>query len=465
MSRSNKGKEKEEDFSQNNVEDENLVEWIEPRSNAQVLATQIPWKRQRQAGNISEESLQLLQEYDGKSSEEQAALLEEAPEKYAELFLHLLSFKGEGVASPEVVQHLLAWIDEIIQDEDKIQIFLRCKDPFTPFLDTLRPSSDWFVNSRASRILAHLLAASPQTHQGPQSSLVLWCVGYLRDHKDSIGDLLLATHSLTVLLRKPAYRIIFGNENGIQLLHELLKSNRSSQQMVYKTLFCMWVVSFEPKVAEKFSNYEGLVEEIVEILRSEKKEKITRMAIAVLRNLLVVAKGGKQSGGKENRSKMVESGIVRVLGYLNNRKWGDEDIEGDLEVLTEEVGKDLVKMTSWEVYNQEIRSGELSWTPVHKSEKFWRENVHRFEENNRELVGILLGLIRMSKNPLVRSVALFDIGEFCRFHPKGRKIIADLEGKTDIMFAMNSEPEVAKQALLCVQKMMVHNWEFLSAQQ
>jgi len=74
-----------------------------------------------------------------------------------------------------------------------------------------------------------------------------------------------------------------------------------------------------------------------------------------------------------------------------------------------------------------------------------------------------LGLIRASKNPTVLSVALFDIGEFVRFHPKGRKLITELEGKSDIMLTMtHNDPEVKKHGLLCVQKMMVHNWEYLS---
>jgi len=183
--------------------------------------------------------------------------------------------------------------------------------------------------------------------------------------------------------------------------------------------------------------------------------------LAILRNLL-----GKGSGGglkNKNNQQMIEAGIIRVLGYFNHKKWGDEDIESDLEVLTEELQKDVLEMTSFEVYNKEVRSGNLSWTPVHKSEKFWRENVARFEENNKELIGILLGLIRASKNPTVLAVALYDIGEVVRFHPRGRKIITEMEGKGDIMINMtHNDPEVQKHALLCVQKMMVTNWEYLS---
>eukprot|EP01088_Endostelium_zonatum_P015392 TRINITY_DN375_c0_g1_i1.p1 TRINITY_DN375_c0_g1~~TRINITY_DN375_c0_g1_i1.p1 ORF type:complete len:464 (+),score=121.01 TRINITY_DN375_c0_g1_i1:91-1482(+) len=461
---SHKGKQRivEEEEYPNNGDEDNYAEVIEQKSNQQILSQQVKWNDYRKAEVISGESLELLKAYDGKSPEAQADLIEEAPERYAELFLQLLSFTQGGVANTDVIQHVLAWIDEILKDEDKASIFLRCKEPFNPFLDVLRPSSDWFINSRASRILAQLLAADSEVHAPHAHSLQLWCITYLRDHKDSVGDLISAIHALTLLFRKAEYRQSFGQSEGLRVLHNLLKSNMRSQQMIYKVLFCMWVLSFETEVAEAFADEQGLIEDLVEILRLFQKEKIRRMAIALLKNLLVVNKAGGRSGGRENRGKMVEAGISRVLGYLNNKKWGDVDIEEDLAILTEELGKDLVKMTSWEVYYKEIKSGNLGWTPVHKTEKFWRENVHRFEDNNREVLGILLGLIRSSKSSLVKSVALYDIGEFCRFHPKGRKIIGELEGKNEIMLMIGTDPEVSKQALLCMQKMMVTNWEMLS---
>ena len=75
------------------------------------------------------------------------------------------------------------------------------------------------------------------------------------------------------------------------------------------------------------------------------------------------------------------------------------------------------------MYKSEVRSGNLDWTPVHKSEKFWRENVHKFEENQFEIVAILLNLIRNSASNLVLAVACHDIGEFIRVHPRGREFV------------------------------------------
>jgi V-type H+-transporting ATPase subunit H len=105
------------------------------------------------------------------------------------------------------------------------------------------------------------------------------------------------------------------------------------------------------------------------------------------------------------------------------------------------------------MYKKEVLSGKLQWTPVHKSEKFWKENAAKFEENGNELlmyvfsflVNFLLILIivdfldlnvlcfcvfstnsrlkkilESSNDATTVSVAAYDVGEFSRAHPRGR---------------------------------------------
>jgi len=61
------------------------------------------------------------------------------------------------------------------------------------------------------------------------------------------------------------------------------------------------------------------------------------------------------------------------------------------------------------------------------------------------------------------EMALFDLGEFARWYPRGKSLIEDFRGKNRIMNCMShNSPKVKKMALLCVQKMMVQNWEFLN---
>ena len=41
------------------------------------------------------------------------------------------------------------------------------------------------------------------------------------------------------------------------------------------------------------------------------------------------------------------------------------------------------------MYKAEVLSGNLEWSPVHKNEKFWRENIMRFEDSNFQVLGVL----------------------------------------------------------------------------
>lgn len=77
--------------------------------------------------------------------------------------------------------------------------------------------------------------------------------------------------------------------------------------------------------------------------------------------------------------------------------------------------------SSYDEYVTEIRSGRLEWSPVHRSEKFWRENAHNLNERNYELLKILISLLDTSKDPLILSVACFDLGEYVRHYQRGKQ--------------------------------------------
>ena len=79
--------------------------------------------------------------------------------------------------------------------------------------------------------------------------------------------------------------------------------------------------------------------------------------------------------------------------------------------------------SSFEEYCSEVKSGRMEWSPVHKSEKFWRENCGRLNEKNYELMKILINLLETSSDPLVLSVACHDIGEYTRHYSRGKRSV------------------------------------------
>jgi len=259
------------------------------------------------------------------------------------------------------------------------------------------------------------------------------------------------------LLRSDPFRVIFYQEGGLDCLNHLMRVQNQNYQLLYQAVYCCWLVSYNKQIAANFSsNQSTIIHKLVEIVRTTSKEKVMRMAIATLRNIVDKAPG--------NNEQMIETNLVKEVEKLLQKKWADEDITADLEVLNDSLQKNMAELSSFDKYKQELYSGELEWSPVHRSEKFWRENSHHFEENHNRPLTVLVGLLKSSdSSAIVLAIACNDIGEFVRFHPRGRLLIQNTGCKEHIMNLMyHTDAEVQKQSLLCLQKLMVHNWGYLS---
>ena len=76
--------------------------------------------------------------------------------------------------------------------------------------------------------------------------------------------------------------------------------------------------------------------------------------------------------------------------------------------------------SSFDEYASEIKSGKLNWSPPHKSTLFWQDNASKLEENDLELLKILTKILAQSRDPLVLSIAAYDLGEYVKNRPLGR---------------------------------------------
>jgi len=226
---------------------------------------------------------------------------------------------------------------------------------------------------------------------------------------------------------------------------------------LYQALNALWVLTFNDKVKKRLTK-RALVRNLCNILHDIQKDKILRLTLSLLRNILHEGDNGEV---------MIGSGIMDNLNTLNMKKeqFGDEDITEDILYLEKSLEPILNSMSSYDRFKHEILSGKLDPTsPSHKSERFWRENFTRFEENKYEVLVKLKDIIDCDKDsdPRILALACWDIGEFVRFHPRGKSIIEQIECKVPVMKLLNHESEKVKgEALLALQKLMVTNWEYL----
>ncbi|RKP15173.1 armadillo-type protein, partial [Piptocephalis cylindrospora] len=116
--------------------------------------------------------------------------------------------------------------------------------------------------------------------------------------------------------------------------------------------------------------------------------------------------------------------------------------------------------SSLEEYVEEVKSGKLDWTPVHRSDAFWKNDSARFNDNAHELLKALCGILQTSTQATVLAVAAHDVGEYVKWNPLGKKYVEQFGAKQRIMELMgHEEPEVRYEALIAVQKYMVNAWD------
>jgi len=93
---------------------------------------------------------------------------------------------------------------------------------------------------------------------------------------------------------------------------------------------------------------------------------------------------------------MVDSGLLKMVELYSKTNLKDDNLKEDLEKVGEILEKNLRILTSFEKYIKEIQTTNLEWGPVH-SDKFWKENVKRFEEKDFSLIKKLVELLGSEK--------------------------------------------------------------------
>lgn len=118
---------------------------------------------------------------------------------------------------------------------------------------------------------------------------------------------------------------------------------------------------------------------------------------------------------------MLVSELLPFLNNLSTRKYTDEDIPEDVTFLRDELKSRFESLTTWDEYTSELDSGHLSWTPVHESEMFWKENAVRLNEGDKKMLKRLVGLLQSSNDPTVLAVSSHDVGQYVKYHQPGKK--------------------------------------------
>ncbi|XP_077554986.1 V-type proton ATPase subunit VhaSFD isoform X1 [Haemaphysalis longicornis] len=427
----------------------------------EIRQQRVNWQSYQQSQMITQEDYNFIVALDQSTAESRANLLKQQRGQSAKTFFNML----ERISRDQTIQYILIMIDELLQeDKSRVEIFKeyarKKKEPvWTQFL-TLLNRPDGFIINMTSRIIAKIACWSRELMEGSDLQHYLtWLKDQLRmPNNDYIQSV---ARCLQMMLRINEYKLAFVAIDGISTIVTVL-AGRVNFQIQYQLTFCLWVLTFNVDLARRINKY-NVIPILADILSESGKEKVARIILATFRNL--IEKPEESEIRRDNAIAMVQCKVSKQLEILQGKKFTDPDIVEDIEFLEEKLNASVQDMSSFDEYATEIKSGRLEWGPVHSSEKFWRENADKLNEKNYELLKILVHLLESSRDPLVLSVAAHDVGEYVRYYPRGKQVIEKLGGKHLVMQLLSHEdPNVRYEALLCVQKLMVHNWEYLGKQ-
>lgn len=430
----------------------------------EIKSNRVSWQSYLQSQMITQEDFNFITTFERLKGEQKATFINDSKTQCAKTFLSLL----EHISKDQTIQYILILIDDMLsEDRSRVKIFrYYCKkidvSVWNPFL-MLFNRRDGFIINMSCRIIAKMTCWGSEQMDGPDLTRYLsWIRDQISDPKNAY--LQSVTRCLQMMLRIDNYRKAFDAIDGIATLERVFSHDRLNFQLQYQLAFCCWALTFNPELARKMKKYK-IIQCLADVLCESVKEKVKRIVLAVFRNLIQNVEDREIA--RENAIIMVQCKVMKQLEIIKHSMQanGDPELIEDVEYLIGVLQESVQDLSSFDEYATEVKCGRLEWTPVHHSSKFWRENAHRLNENNYELLKILISLLESSKDPLVVSVAAHDLGEYVRHYPRGKLVTESLGGKNIVMQRLTHEdPNVRYQALLCVQKLMVQNWEYLGKQ-
>ncbi|KAJ2158386.1 H(+)-transporting V1 sector ATPase subunit H [Coemansia sp. RSA 552] len=419
-----------------------------------VRVKPIPWEGYTRAGLVSSSEMSELKQL--QKEQEQDDPPTAAP--HVELLLGLTS----KLSSIDALQYLAVAIDGLVEtDPQAAARFRELREATLAAMFRCTEKKDDYLGLKACKVLAGLELDLTRAELGRVFGFVEQC---MRSELTSVVDV--ALQVVQALLGRREARVALWEETRclgqmVDVLKQTVGSRTAARGVVavsqtqYEVIFCLWLLTFDKSVARELEHRYDVVATMVEIARAAVKEKVIRVIVLALANMV----DGKRTA-RANIPYMLVARVPACLATLSGRHFKDADLRDALKSLQERLSELAGVVTTWGEYENEVMSGKLHWSAVHRSEEFWKLHIAKMDADDHRIVRQLaLILADPSKTATELAVACHDLGQYVKHNPDGKKLLARTGAKARIMGLMTSEsPEVRYEALLCVQQIMLNAW-------
>lgn len=456
----------------------------------------IDWNSYLQSHIINENDYAFISKFDSGDDSDKVGIINNLEAAGVEKLLSIIS----RMSKEQTVAYLLMRLDAIL---DNIYPHLKSyadKEGIAPckFFMDLMNRQDLYISHMCCKLVSKVMALSQENLSDQDLDFYF---GWIRSQiLQQNQDYLQSTITcIQTFLKKDYYRQKFFNFNELsyQLL-PLIKSKYGSQ-LQYQISYVFWLLSYNKSIAQSFASDQTIVEALSEALKNVQKEKVVRIIVATFVNVI---KSVESFGYKtklrsfnlhlinlkvprsldlimENFCNLEPKNLTQKVDNQQDTSAGskqtvvvkkkseseiDPDLVDDCQFLSKTLYEAEATLSSFEEYMTELDTGRLDFTPVHKSQNFWANNAHKFNDNKYSMLVKLRSILESQASETRElKVACHDLGEYTRYYPIGKQVLENLGIKSHIMRLMlHKDKHVQLEALRAVQKMMVQNWEFIS---
>lgn len=394
------------------------------------------------SGALDQQSVELLEKFEGMNSLERCNFIHES-DSLSRILLNATYATGPGLLRSYSLERLC---DICRVDTSMYTYFLDMlndRDAFEIYFDIATHENSIKIMEKAFFLLSGFVAYGNDRFSREQVLTLLSSI--LSSRTEAAPKL----YSIANILEEESYRsMVFENEDTMSLIKSCLNLDMAPNAQ-YKASYCIWQFSRTESYIELMYD-QGIVHALCDLFCSTKIEKIVRVCLLLLKNLF-----------KSTRclELIVEKNIAQTLTLLEYDKWRDVELYDNIHQLHVVLESKTSKISNFERYVLEVNTGALRWSILH-SEKFWAVHFGKFEQDEFSIISKLVKLLYTSEDPTTIAVACFDLGEFARLYQNGKKICQKFGVKDRVMELIgNRDREVAREAMLCAQKLMVQKWQ------
>ncbi|KAI9672078.1 MAG: H(+)-transporting V1 sector ATPase subunit H [Alyxoria varia] len=449
-----------------------------------IRARPISWDGAVRAKTITDDDLKKIKSIDKVRKEQRRQTIESDLQGFRKLFLGengSQSIFEAAAKRPDIIQYLLVLSGDLVDDIPPfVETLIGHPNPYKPFLPFLQQSSNpedpipLLTSSVLSSLISQALV-SPSSSSNKQSSqhiaeaipkLNAYISNLAKSADSGLQDI--AVQEYSALLRTKESRKLFWDqrEDTLNPLADILrtasggkdsdstKMNGASSirstatdvglsggvgiQLLYHVLLVFWQLSFEGELVGKGLDEEhDIIPLYTQLLRVSPKEKITRLLLATLNNLLSTNQQILLPAAMQAR-------LPTLLSNIKSRVNNDPDMLDDHESLKTMLDEYSTSQTTFDEYAAEVRSGHLRWSPPHRNAAFWKENARMIvDEDKGELPKKLAEILakEWESDKQVLAVGCNDVAWLVKECPDRKTTLEKVGLKARIMELMGESQE------------------------